>query len=330
MPFTVSGTAPKLYQRAFEVLEADIRNGVIEVGSRITETAIAERFGISRAPARQALQELERRDLIRKASSRGYDVQAVMRSALPTPDVKPSLSIDPKIHFLPSWELIYSEIEMEIVSRTTFASWRINEAILAKHYGVSRTVARDVVARLQQRGIVQKDDSARWFAPALTMQHIDELYELRWVLEPLALEKAVPNLPEGFLTRVRGNIEAAIKNENPLDGATLDRFEQELHVELLGYCGNSSLMRAISLPQSLLIAHHFLYPRTTNLFETEPFLPEHLDILTHIQDGNISGAKGTLVLHLQISRERAMMRIQAVTRSMTPDELPYLELLELL
>ena len=328
MSTTGSGTAPKLYQRACEVLALDISNGAIKVGSRLTETGVAERFGISRAPARQSLMELERMGLIQKASSRGYDVLALANPAAVSTAPKAAANDDPKIHFLPSWELIYSEIEMEIVSRTTFASWRINEAILAKHYGVSRTVARDVVARLQQRGIVQKDDSARWFAPALTMQHIDELYELRWVLEPLALEKAVPNLPEGFLTRVRGNIETAINCHMPQVGSTLDRFEQELHVELLGYCGNSSLMRAISLPQSLLIAHHFLYPRTTDLFETEPFLPEHLEILTHIQDGNIAGAKDAMTAHLQISRERAMMRIQAVTHSMTPDELPYLDLME--
>lgn len=328
MPNIVSGPAPKLYQRACEVLEADIGSGVIEVGSRLTETGVAERFGISRAPARQSLMELERKGLIRKSSSRGYDVLAVTHPTNVVSFAKSAPSDDPKIHFLPSWELIYSEIEMEIVSRTTFASWRINEAILAKHYGVSRTVARDVVARLQQRGIVQKDDSARWFAPALTMQHIDELYELRWVLEPLALEKAVPNLPEGFLARLRTNIEAAIRHETPSTGAALDRFEQELHVELLGYCGNSSLMRAISLPQSLLIAHHFLYPRTTDLFETEPFLPEHLEVLSHIQNGNIAEAKQAMTSHLQISRQRAMMRIQAVTHSMTPDELPYLEVLE--
>ncbi|MCX8998324.1 GntR family transcriptional regulator [Rhizobiaceae bacterium BDR2-2] len=325
-----SPIAPKLYRRACDALAADIAGGIIAPGTRLTETAVAGRFGISRAPARQALAELARLGHVRKAEARGYDVVdgAAPQARSPGTDAAGAPpSGDPKIHFLSSWELIYPDIEIEIVSRTSLAGWRINEALLAKHYGVSRTVARDVVARLQQRGIVQKDDKGRWHAPALTSQHIDELYELRWVLEPLALEKAVPRLPKGLLARMRAHVEAALA-ATEVDGSTLDALEQELHVELLGHCGNASLMRAISLPQALLVAHHFLYRWTSELFDTEPFLPEHLDIIACLERGDTGAAGAALVDHLKISRQRAMLRIQAVAEIIRPDELPYLERLE--
>ncbi|MDQ1183898.1 DNA-binding GntR family transcriptional regulator [Agrobacterium larrymoorei] len=292
---------------------------------------VANRFGISRAPARQALAELERLHLVRKTESRGYDVVAKNRSmqqtgttdenSLPPAD---TMRMQPRS----SWELIYDNIEIEIVSRTSLAAWRINEAMLAKHYGVSRTVARDVVARLQQRGIVNKDESGRWYAPALTAKHIDELYELRWILEPIALEKAVPNLPDGLLISLRKNVADAIQSVDKIDGEMLDALEQQLHVELLGYCENASLMQAISLPQALLVAHHFLYHWTMELFDTEPFLPEHLAIFDSLLTGDIEGAKSALVRHLQISRSRAMKRITAVAEVISPDELPYLEKME--
>lgn len=320
-----TGAAPKLYQRACEALAADIAAGQIAAGARLTETAVAERFGISRAPARQALAELERMGHVRKAKARGYDVLAPA-AAPPVAAPRPQAE-DPKIHFLPSWELLYPEIETAIVSRTSLAGWRINEAVLARHYGVSRTVSRDVLARLQQRGIVEKDDKGRWFAPALTARHIDELYELRWVLEPLALEKAAPRLPPGFLARMRANIEAAM-TATETEGETLDALENELHVALLGHCGNDALMRAISLPQALLVAHHFLYRWTSELFDTEPFLPEHAEIVSRLEAGDVEGAKAALVGHLRISRQRAMLRIQAVAAIIQPDELPYLERLE--
>lgn len=322
----IKAIAPKLYRRACEVLVADITGGVLCAGARLTETAVAERFGISRAPARQALIELERMGHVRKAEARGYDVMAPSGVATPVP-ASVEESGDPKIHFLPSWELIYPDIEIEIVSRTSLASWRINEAVLARHYGVSRTVARDVVARLQQRGIVQKDDKGRWYAPALTPKHIDELYELRWVLEPLALEKAATRLPEGLLARMRIHIEAALAAVDE-DGEALDALEQELHVELLGHCGNDALMRAISLPQALLVAHHFLYRWTSELFDSEPFLPEHLEIVARLEADDVAGAQAALVHHLKISRQRAMLRIQAVAQVIEPDDLPYLERLD--
>ncbi|MEL4071567.1 GntR family transcriptional regulator [Ochrobactrum sp. GPK 3] len=319
--------APKLYQRARDSLAADIANGAIPATRRLTESWVAELFGISRAPARQALAELEQRGLIRKADGRGYAIAeeaATNRSGRSNGDPLVRQSKNSRMQFMPSWQLIYTEIESEIFARTSLDGWRVNELALAKHYGVSRTVAHDVMARLQQRGVIQKDARGRWLAPALTDKHIHDLFELRWVLEPLALEKALPRLPEGLLERVRRNLDEAVAS--PLvAGETLDRLEQELHVELLGHCDSASLLEAVRLPQTLLVAHHFLYQWTSGLFASEPFLPEHVEIVTCLQTNNLAGAQRALVHHLQISHERAMLRINTLASTIRPRELPYLE-----
>ncbi|MGE6738643.1 GntR family transcriptional regulator [Allorhizobium pseudoryzae] len=323
MQATLPATAPKLYRRACDMLVQEIRNGLIAEGTRLTETAVAERFGISRAPARQALAELEELGFVRKAEGRGYEVQrdgSVQSAGMIMTQVVDSV----ELQTLASWELIYPDVEIEVVSRTAIASWRINEALLARHYRVSRTVAREVVARLQERGIVRKDASARWVAPALTEKHINELYELRWVLEPLALERAVPNLPEGLLSRLRQNLEEAAAAKQ-VSSERLDQFEQELHVDLLGRCDNQALLRAVSLPQALLVAHHFLYRRTADLFASEPFLPEHLKIFECLERQDVVGACDALTEHLKVSRHRAMLRIHAVAQTIKPADLPYLE-----
>ena len=75
----------------------------------------------------------------------------------------------------------------------------------------NRWRAREVAARLHQRGILRKDGSGRWVAPALTPDYTDELYELRWLLEPVAMEKAVPHLPPGFLDVMEDELRQAIK-----------------------------------------------------------------------------------------------------------------------
>ncbi len=93
-------------------------------------------------------------------------------------DAIPLEERDLKLVSQPSWERIYGAVESEIIARISFASWRLNEAELARHYGVSRTVARDVLSRLQQRGVVQKDDRSRWTAPALSAEHVGEPVDL--------------------------------------------------------------------------------------------------------------------------------------------------------
>lgn len=321
-----SGRVPRLYEQAFEILVDQIRRGALAPGSQLRETGIAAQFGISRAPARRALVELNRIGLIEKRAGRGY---AVCPDVLRNGRVDESASEEDDVRLVPSasWERIYAEVEDEITARISFANWRVNEAKLSRHFGVSRTVARDVVARLQQRGLVRKDERSRWVAPALTPQHIGELYELRAILEPVALRKAAPHAPAALIRRMRHHLEDAIAR-NEQDGAALDRLEQELHVEFLGHCGHSTLMQAITMPQSLLVAHRFLYRWTPRLFESEPFLPEHLDVVRHLERREIDEAAKLLTEHLQVSGQRAVARVDAIRHGFKADTVSYLEQLD--
>jgi DNA-binding GntR family transcriptional regulator len=322
------GAAPRLYERLYEILASQIAEGERPPGAHIGESSVAAQFGVSRAPVRQALAELARNGLIEKAAGRGYAVRPVKGGrGGGTPDAAPMPPPDLRLVSLASWEPIYMAVESEIAARIPFGNWRLNEAVLARHYHVSRTVARDVAGRLQQRGILRKDERSRWYAPALTPEHVRELYEMRCLLEPVALTKAAANVPGAVIARMRANLEEAIANAHAIEGGTLDRLETEMHIDLLGYCGNQTLMQAIALPQSLLIAHRFLYKWTPRLFETEPFLPEHLDIVLKLEKGRTAMAARLLHAHLLGSEERAIERIRFIVRKFQPDELSYLTLL---
>jgi DNA-binding GntR family transcriptional regulator len=326
MAATEAGSSPRLYQRVIEILDGQIRQGAIAADAALTETAVAARFGISRAPARRALVELEQAGLIARSDARGFVVVARrrVRGCRMSRDAIPRVC-DLKLVSQPSWERIYGAVESEIIARISFASWRVNEAELARHYGVSRTVARDVLSRLQQRGVVQKDDRSRWTAPALSAEHVGELYELRWVLEPVALIKAAPHLPAAVLALARRNLAEAIAHAHEIGGETLDQLEHDLHVTLLGYCGNRALVAAITSPQSLIIAHRFLYRWTSRLFATEPFLPEHLEVIERLEAGHIADAAKALEAHLRVSPDRIMARVEAIATGPPPEPLPYLD-----
>ncbi|WP_049792582.1 FCD domain-containing protein [Polymorphum gilvum] len=171
---------------------------------------------------------------------------------------------------------------------------------------------------------MRKDDAGRWVAPALTPDHIGELYELRWLLEPPALVKACANLPAGFLAGMRADLEAAMAEAAPDAGGVLDRLEHQMHVELLAHCRNETLMQAITLHQSLLIAHRFLYRWTPRLFATEPFLAEHLVIVALLEGGRVRDAADALELHLRDSRERAIARVELIRQEYRVEDTAYL------
>ncbi len=59
-----------LSEQVFAVLESRIVNGALRPGSRLAEEAIAEEFGISRSPVREAIFELERVGLAERLGPR--------------------------------------------------------------------------------------------------------------------------------------------------------------------------------------------------------------------------------------------------------------------
>ena len=63
------------------------------------------------------------------------------------------------------------------------------------------------------------------------------------------------------------------------------------------------------------------------LFDTEPFLHEHLAIVRNLEKGRIGKAAELLREHLLVSRERATERIRSLEGKFSPDNLPYLTLM---
>lgn len=67
---------PSLPEFIAERLMAEIESGQFRPGERLSEEAIAQRFGVSRAPVREALRILQREDVVRIAPRRGASVVA--------------------------------------------------------------------------------------------------------------------------------------------------------------------------------------------------------------------------------------------------------------
>ncbi len=61
-------------ERLYELLSSAIISGEIAPGASMTEPGLAQRYGVSRAPVREALRRLEERQLIERSAYRGMRV----------------------------------------------------------------------------------------------------------------------------------------------------------------------------------------------------------------------------------------------------------------
>lgn len=200
------------YEIAEDVLRANIVDGILPPGLVLLEGPIAEILQISRAPVQRALQTLEAEGLVHRFRGRGYLVGSGKQELEPNrTDIK-SFGIhipehaDQALQSRSSWERIYNIVERDVAGCVVFGQYRIIEIELANHFNVSRTVVRDVLTRLRERGLVRKNQSSHWIAGPLTAQTVKDHFVLRRMLEPQALVSGADHIDRDALTVLFGRL----------------------------------------------------------------------------------------------------------------------------
>jgi DNA-binding GntR family transcriptional regulator len=226
----------KRYELVAAALRANIAAGRLPPGFVLLEGPIAALLKTSRAPVQTALRILEEEDLIRRFEGRGYLVggarstEEPIRRDLARLDLRVSDDIDSALQNRGLWERVYEEVETAVAASLIFGDFRIIESELGEYYGVSRTVVRDVLSRLHERGLIAKTPSSHWVANALTAQSVRERFELRELLEPEALRRAADNTEYD-------RIAEALRRERERDPAESDPGAwAELDAALMRHC----------------------------------------------------------------------------------------------
>jgi DNA-binding GntR family transcriptional regulator len=186
----------KRYKLVAAALRTNIAAGRLSPGLVLLEGPIAALMKTSRAPVQAALRILEEEGLIRRFEGRGYLVggpsskDEPIRRDLAKLGLRISNEIDSALQNRGLWERVYDEVEAAVAASLIFGDFRIIESELGEYYGVSRTVVRDVLSRLHERGLITKTASSHWVASALTAQSVRERFELRGLMEPEAIRRA--------------------------------------------------------------------------------------------------------------------------------------------
>jgi DNA-binding GntR family transcriptional regulator len=315
--------AVTLRGRAHARLRAMIADGRLRVGDRLTESHVSRSFGISRSPAREALALLAFDGLIAERQGRGYEV--VGQGA--DPGASRVAQIDEeRIASAPQWQRIYATLEQEILTRVLLGSVRISDRQLAEHFGVSRTVTRDLLARMHGLGIVAKSRTGHWVAPQVRPQRIRDLFELRSILEPEALIRAAPMLDDALVNGALAQVEGAVASA-PTASADFDRAETNLHIVILGACPNAEIVAALRQAHLLFAPTRYLVDPVLGLPSDliEAALAEHLEVLTALAGRDWQRAADLLRNHVQLASSRWMQRFRLAEQAPLPDLPSYLD-----
>ena len=299
-------------------LRARLREGGIAAGARLLEADVARAYGVSRSPAHYALGTLLAEGRLTRANGRGYVVGGRSGRAA-APGARAKFATEPIVQE-PGWQRIYARVEHEFATRILFRSFRIHEERLADGFGVSRTVARDVLMRMHANGLIGKDRAGRWRAERVTPERIHDLYEMRWLLEPQALLDVAPRTAAATWTGMLAHLQATLDSFPDVKGADLDAVEHELHVDLLGACRNGELVRVLRQTQLLLTANRYMFDDYLGVPSgiAEASLREHRRVLRLGRSGRHEAAAGALHLHLKRSCGHWLQRLARMSSVREP------------
>jgi DNA-binding GntR family transcriptional regulator len=83
---------------------------------------------------------------------------------------------------------VYQTLRSHLRDGTIGAGQPLQEVQLAEKLGVSRTPVREALTRLASEGLLASDGRS-FVVPALSLQDVDDIYEVRFLLEPAALRR---------------------------------------------------------------------------------------------------------------------------------------------
>jgi DNA-binding GntR family transcriptional regulator len=311
-----SAAARPYYQMVREVVAANVANGNLPLGTRLQTSAVADRLGVSRPPVKRALDLLAQDGVISALDTQGYVVGPPLANGAPARTNLHRLALD-----LPealgknlgqaSWERIFEAVEADVMNCIPFGTFQVSEAVIGDHFDVSRTVVRDVLSRMATRGLITKDRSSHWIAGPFGARMLDDAHDVRRLTEPSALAAAMPHVATALVT------------SGAVPQATIERVEQDLHVEMLRPLRNKLLAQTVRLSQISLVINR-LFSTYIGVHDEAEMLREHALVYDHLLVGDPEGAMAASRHHLDADHERARARLKVLSVFEAARIAPYL------
>ncbi|MBZ0297855.1 MAG: GntR family transcriptional regulator [Anaerolineae bacterium] len=189
-----------------------------------------------------------------------------------------------------------------IISGKVEPGSKLVERKVAEMLGISRAPARDALMQLEAEGLIVSKPDARYVIN-LTEQDIDQMHQVRLVLERLAVDLAAQNTnpanQEHQLAALR-QMEAAVANE---DHGAFARADLQGHTLIWQQANNQHLEKSLL---SMMGPIFMFMANAAEFYDWRETLELHRDMVCWINAGERARACQSIERHMENSRQRAL------------------------
>ncbi|MBY5933903.1 GntR family transcriptional regulator [Tateyamaria omphalii] len=282
-----------LAQRISKRLLQDIAAGSISAGQHLGAQQLADRYGVSRTPIREAMGLLEEGGFLIRQENRGFFVAETDAEAMSEAlDAQPDSAEDDYHRLAEDWLINHLPEE-------------VTEHFLRQHYGWTKARLSEVLVRAAREGWVERKEGYGWrFLPvANTPEAFDEIYRFRMAIEPAAMLEPSFELDRGILTEQRRIQEGMLDMDfNTVPAESLLANGAIFHEELIKLSGNPFFLMALQRVNRM--RRLMEYRAEVNHDRLVEQCTEHLEILDLVEAGENLDASHKMRKHLSGALKR--------------------------
>lgn len=155
---------------------------------------------------------------------------------------------------------VYQTLRANVRNGKILPGQMLQEVQLAEQLGVSRTPVREALTRLASDGLVSSDGRS-FMVPSLTLADIDDIYEVRLLIEPEALRRVALQTANTIVRApIMAALEASVAAHKAGDNDTFIETNARFRQAWLSLVPNPRLVHAVEL-----YADHVQHLRTLTL-----------------------------------------------------------------
>ena len=191
-------------------------------------------------------------------------------------------------------DVIYAELYNAICERQLLPDTKLGEAMLAEHYGISRTIIRQVLQRLAGDRLVKLEPNRGAFVARLSLDEAKQIYAAWRLVEAEIIREVTASIQPEQIASLRVLIVAERQACDREDYPLLTRLSTQFHLQLADLSNNQFLSRFLKelIPQTSLA--YFYDVRKMPLCTKD----EHSIILNCIEAGQAEAAVEAATQHL--------------------------------
>ncbi len=201
---------------------------------------------------------------------------------------------------------VFEVLKRDIVENRLPPETILAEINVASQFGVSRAPSREALKRLATLGFVRAIPRLGYMVTSISLHDFDEIIALRLVLEPLAVELAVPRLTDQNLDELEAIARRTlnVESEPPETHGTLyAQLNASFHRQIAEASGNRRLASMISnlIDQLERLMHTLAYSGNIRLV-----LNQHLELVEEMRTRDaISSSR---LMRAQLEQDYQLMR----------------------